>query len=242
MYCHAMATLALCEAYALTGDERLRDPVERAVGFLVRARASDGLAWRYAPGAPVGDTSILGWVVMALKSARGGRHPDPGDRPGRARSPGSTRSPAARDTGPGPLSAVGAGHPDHDRRGLGLPPVPRRRRPRPGQHRGRRLPARARARPRPVQPLLLVLRHPRHVPARRRRLDPLERPGPRPDRPPPAHPRPPGRELGPRRQPLRRQGRPDLLHGPGHPDPGSLLPLPPPLRRAQAPRRAGDDR
>jgi hypothetical protein len=70
MYCHAMAALALCEAYALTGDERLRDPVERAIAFLVRARARDGLSWRYKPGAPIGDTSILGWVVMALKSAK----------------------------------------------------------------------------------------------------------------------------------------------------------------------------
>ncbi|MGE3818670.1 MAG: hypothetical protein AB7I30_04495, partial [Isosphaeraceae bacterium] len=70
MYCHAMASIALCEAYALTGDERLRDPVARAIGFLARSRARDGQAWRYAPGAPVGDTSILGWVVMALKSAR----------------------------------------------------------------------------------------------------------------------------------------------------------------------------
>ncbi|GAC1464831.1 MAG: hypothetical protein NVSMB9_03900 [Isosphaeraceae bacterium] len=70
MYCHAMATIALCEAYALTGDERLRTPVERAIGFLVNSRARDGQAWRYLPGATTGDTSILGWVVMALKSAR----------------------------------------------------------------------------------------------------------------------------------------------------------------------------
>jgi hypothetical protein len=70
MYCHAMATLALCEAYALSLDERLAVPAERAVAFLVRARASDGQSWRYVPGAPAGDTSILGWVVMALKSAR----------------------------------------------------------------------------------------------------------------------------------------------------------------------------
>jgi len=70
MYCHAMAALALCESYALTGDTQLRDPVERAVGFLIRGRARDGLAWRYLPGAPTGDTSILGWVVLALKSAR----------------------------------------------------------------------------------------------------------------------------------------------------------------------------
>jgi len=70
MYCHAMATLALCEAYALTGDKALQAPVEKAVTFLVRSRAADGLAWRYAPGDKTGDTSILGWVVMALKSAK----------------------------------------------------------------------------------------------------------------------------------------------------------------------------
>jgi hypothetical protein len=70
MYCHAMATLALCEAYALTGDERLRTRVERAIAFIVRTRARDGMAWRYEPGAPTGDTSILGWIVMCLKSAK----------------------------------------------------------------------------------------------------------------------------------------------------------------------------
>ncbi|MBV8488339.1 MAG: hypothetical protein JO161_08670, partial [Planctomycetaceae bacterium] len=78
MYCHAMATLALCEAYALSLEDRLRGPAERAVAFLIRGRARDGEAWRYLPGATVGDTSILGWVVMALKSARevGLRVPD----------------------------------------------------------------------------------------------------------------------------------------------------------------------
>ena len=78
MYCHAMATLALCETYALSLDDGLRDPAERAVLFLVRSRARDGQAWRYAPAAQQGDTSILGWVVMALKSARevGLRVPD----------------------------------------------------------------------------------------------------------------------------------------------------------------------
>ncbi len=70
MYCHAMASLALCEAYALTGDERLRNSVEKAVGFLIRSRAVDGQSWRYAPGARAGDTSILGWVVMVMKSAK----------------------------------------------------------------------------------------------------------------------------------------------------------------------------
>ena len=69
MYCHAMATLALCEGYALTGDARLRDPSARAVAFLLRSRARDRQAWRYQPGEPIGDTSILGWVVMGVKSA-----------------------------------------------------------------------------------------------------------------------------------------------------------------------------
>jgi hypothetical protein len=70
MYCHAMATLALCEAYALTGDEKLRGPVVRAVAFLVKSRSVDGLAWRYKPASTDSDSSILGWVVMSLKSAR----------------------------------------------------------------------------------------------------------------------------------------------------------------------------
>jgi hypothetical protein len=70
MYCHAMAALALCEAYALTADARLRGPAERSVEFLARSQARDGLSWRYAPREPIGDTSILGWVVLAMKSAQ----------------------------------------------------------------------------------------------------------------------------------------------------------------------------
>ncbi|HEV3164190.1 MAG TPA: prenyltransferase/squalene oxidase repeat-containing protein [Isosphaeraceae bacterium] len=70
LYCHAMATLALSEAYAMTGDERLRGPVERSVDFLVKSQATDGMSWRYAPRESVGDTSILGWVVLVLRSAK----------------------------------------------------------------------------------------------------------------------------------------------------------------------------
>jgi hypothetical protein len=80
MYCHAMATLAFCEAYALTGEDRLRAPAARAVAFMVRGRARDEMAWRYAPGAPTGDTSILGWVVMGLKSAKEVGIPVPGEQ------------------------------------------------------------------------------------------------------------------------------------------------------------------
>ncbi|WP_152053616.1 prenyltransferase/squalene oxidase repeat-containing protein [Tautonia marina] len=88
MYCHTMASLALSEAYALSGDPKLEAPVERAVAFLVesqypglmgwrysprgeirRTPAEGGRGWNYEPHPPVGDTSVLGWVVMVLKSA-----------------------------------------------------------------------------------------------------------------------------------------------------------------------------
>lgn len=68
MYCHAMATFALSEAYGMTGDERLRDPVYRAVSYTVAAQDPTGGGWRYKPGDP-GDTSQLGWQLMALRSA-----------------------------------------------------------------------------------------------------------------------------------------------------------------------------
>ena len=63
MYCHAMATLALCEAYALTGDDRLRDPASGPSRFFVRSAARDGMAWRYAPGRSRSATraSWAGW-------------------------------------------------------------------------------------------------------------------------------------------------------------------------------------
>lgn len=68
MYCHAMAAFALSEAYGMTGDPRLREPVQRAVGYTVAAQDPSGGGWRYKPGDP-GDTSQLGWQLMALKSA-----------------------------------------------------------------------------------------------------------------------------------------------------------------------------
>ena len=68
MYCHSMATLAVCEAYALTGDERLEPIARRAVRYtLSMQHPSDG-GWRYVRG-HTGDTSQLGWQLMTLKSA-----------------------------------------------------------------------------------------------------------------------------------------------------------------------------
>jgi hypothetical protein len=68
MYAHGQATIALCEAFALTQAENLRDPAQRAVNFIVTAQHEDG-GWRYRPGEP-GDLSVVGWQMMALRSAQ----------------------------------------------------------------------------------------------------------------------------------------------------------------------------
>ncbi len=68
MYSHGIATIAISEAYAMTGDRQLFATVQRAAQFIQHARNTNVGGWRYDPGQP-GDTSVLGWQVMALKSA-----------------------------------------------------------------------------------------------------------------------------------------------------------------------------
>ena len=68
MYAQGIATMALCEAYAMTGDETLAEPARRAVGFILHAQHPRTGGWRHQPGEE-GDTSVLGWQVMALRSA-----------------------------------------------------------------------------------------------------------------------------------------------------------------------------
>jgi hypothetical protein len=71
LYNQSIATLALSEAYRLSGRSPiLRAPVEKAVRLLVRARNPYG-AWRYGLE-PNGDndTSLTGWMIFALKSAQ----------------------------------------------------------------------------------------------------------------------------------------------------------------------------
>ncbi len=68
MYCHSMAAFAISEAYGMTDDARLRQPVRRAIGYTLAAQSNSDGGWRYRPGDP-GDTSQAGWQLMALKSA-----------------------------------------------------------------------------------------------------------------------------------------------------------------------------
>lgn len=72
MYSHGIAAIALAEAYTMTEDPRLADPLRRAMEFIDQSRNQRVGGWRYDPGQP-GDTSVLGWQVMALTSGeRGG--------------------------------------------------------------------------------------------------------------------------------------------------------------------------
>ena len=68
MYAHGQAAIALCEALAMTRDKRLRKPAQAAIDYIVKAQHAGG-GWRYSPGTP-GDTSVLGWQIMALESAQ----------------------------------------------------------------------------------------------------------------------------------------------------------------------------
>ena len=75
MYSHALATIALCEAYGMTraygmvGDPWVGVPAQRAVNFIQSAQHPGTGGWRYAPG-DEGDLSVAGWQVMALTSAK----------------------------------------------------------------------------------------------------------------------------------------------------------------------------
>jgi hypothetical protein len=67
LYSHALATLALCEAYGMTQDPSLKEPAQKALNFILAAQHPERGGWRYAP--QVGsDTSVSGWMMMALKS------------------------------------------------------------------------------------------------------------------------------------------------------------------------------
>lgn len=66
-YNDALATLALAEFYAMTDDDRVREPLERAVAQIVASQQDLG-GWDYgrSPHSARNDTSISAWMVQAL--------------------------------------------------------------------------------------------------------------------------------------------------------------------------------
>ena len=86
-YEHPVATMALAEAYAMTNDPALRDPVQRGVNVIMERQVKGtvttkvtgqqvgeyGLGWDYtSPKMDRQDSSVSGWNVMALKAAKAG--------------------------------------------------------------------------------------------------------------------------------------------------------------------------
>ena len=68
-YSHGIASLALCEVYGMTGDERIREPAQRALDYLHKTQHPERGGWRYMPRVNA-DLSVTGWQLMALRSGQ----------------------------------------------------------------------------------------------------------------------------------------------------------------------------
>jgi biopolymer transport protein ExbD len=67
-YNHAIATLAMVEAYGMTESSIFKGPAAKGLDFVAIMRNPDS-AWRYGVKPGDSDTSVTGWMMMALKSA-----------------------------------------------------------------------------------------------------------------------------------------------------------------------------
>jgi hypothetical protein len=68
-YCHAQCTIAICELVGMTGDPAMKGPAQKAIDYLAKNQDPKGGGWRYG-AAPDSDTSVTGWVLMALMSGK----------------------------------------------------------------------------------------------------------------------------------------------------------------------------
>lgn len=70
MYDHACAALAMAEAFGMTQAKPFRTPAQKGVNFVLKSQ-NPYSAWRYSsPPDGDNDTSVTGWMVMVLKSAK----------------------------------------------------------------------------------------------------------------------------------------------------------------------------
>lgn len=68
-YAQGMASIALCEAYGMTKDPALKQHAQDALDYISQAQDPVQGGWRYVINER-GDTSVVGWQVMALVSGR----------------------------------------------------------------------------------------------------------------------------------------------------------------------------
>ncbi len=69
MYTHGLATICMCEAYGLSHDKIIGERAQKAIELIVTAQNPERGGWHYhgRPDEP-GDTSVVGWQIMGLKS------------------------------------------------------------------------------------------------------------------------------------------------------------------------------
>jgi hypothetical protein len=69
MYAHAMGTMALCEAYGMGGDEKVKKSAQLAIKYLLDGQDPKGGGWRYGPK-QAGDMSVTGWVFLGIRNGQ----------------------------------------------------------------------------------------------------------------------------------------------------------------------------
>lgn len=76
-YENGIVSMALAEAFAMSNDPKLREPAQKAIDHLLSRQNGQGdgyggLGWDYTGPNSRNDSSVSGWVIMALKSAAAG--------------------------------------------------------------------------------------------------------------------------------------------------------------------------
>lgn len=69
MYGHGFAALFLAEVYGMTGDERVKEKLQKAIKLIQKSQNDQG-GWRYQPVPRDADISVTICQIMALRAAR----------------------------------------------------------------------------------------------------------------------------------------------------------------------------
>jgi hypothetical protein len=65
VYNHSICAMAVAEAYGLSLDPVLKPMADKAVEFILKAQ-NPGFGWRYGVQPGINDSSVTGWMVLAL--------------------------------------------------------------------------------------------------------------------------------------------------------------------------------